>query len=146
MLEIPDRVLEEINRNGEHAFPEEGAGFLLGRDGNPRRVEAIFPLENARESTARHNRYLITPQAMLQAELVASKRGLDLLGVFHSHPDHPNQPSTYDLEWALPYFSYLITSVQSGVAVGSRSWRLRDDRSAFDEEQLQMKEEERTIE
>jgi proteasome lid subunit RPN8/RPN11 len=59
---------------------------------------------------------------------------MTLLGVFHSHPDHPDLPSEYDREWAQPYFSYLITSIGKGTAIESRSWRLLEDRSAFIEE------------
>ena len=66
----------------------------------------------------------------------AERRGLDLVGVFHSHPDHPDLPSEYDREWAQPNFSYLITSVEKGTVLESRSWRLIEDRSAFVEEAL----------
>jgi len=59
------------------------------------------------------------------------------LGVFHSHPDHPNLPSEFDREWAQPFFSYLITSVNSGQAAASRAWRLAEDRSVFLEETIQ---------
>jgi proteasome lid subunit RPN8/RPN11 len=64
--------------------------------------------------------------------------GLDVLGVFHSHPDHPNQPSEFDRQWAWPNFSYLITSVVQGVAVESRSWRLNEDRANFSEEKVEV--------
>ncbi|MDQ2692570.1 MAG: M67 family metallopeptidase, partial [Chloroflexota bacterium] len=115
------------------AYPEEGAGFLIGSDG---KVEDILPLENAREDGARHNRFLITPEAYLNAEMTADRLGLSLIGVFHSHPDHPNRPSEYDREWAQPFFSYIITSVNEGKAAGSRSWRLLEDRSEFEEEEI----------
>ncbi len=134
-LRLPRPLLEAIHAHLEAAYPEEGAGFLLG-EAEPRTVRAILPLPNARETTARHNRYLITPQDYLQAELEAERRGLTLLGVFHSHPDHPNRPSEYDRQWAQPFFSYLITSVHNGQAAESRSWRLREDRSAFVAETL----------
>jgi proteasome lid subunit RPN8/RPN11 len=107
-------------------------------DGDGRRVEAILPIHNAREETARHNRYLITAEDMLRGEQEAMRRGLDVIGVYHSHPDHPNRPSEFDREWALPWYSYVITSVQSGKADGSRSWRLSEDRSLFEEEQIQV--------
>lgn len=137
-LEIPAEVLQQILQHGEAAYPEEGAGLLLGQEdgGAVRRVTAVITFSNAREDAARHNRYLITPQDMLRGEQEAARLGVDVLGVFHSHPDHPDQPSEFDREWALPWFSYLITSVQSGRAVRSRSWRLLEDRSAFDEESL----------
>ncbi|HWQ84858.1 MAG TPA: M67 family metallopeptidase, partial [Anaerolineales bacterium] len=105
-----------------------------------RQVETILALTNARENTARHNRYLITPQDMLLGEREAMRQGLDIVGVFHSHPDHPDQPSEFDREWALPWYSYLITSVARGTAQGSRSWRLQDDRSQFVEEKLAINE------
>ncbi len=137
MLSISKDVLSRIHTHGEQAYPEEGAGFMLGADGDDRVVQAIFPLTNSREDAARHNRYLITPEDYLKAELEADRLGLSLIGVFHSHPDHPNRPSEYDRDWAQPFFSYVITSVQSGKAVESRSWRLLEDRSQFTEEKIQ---------
>ena len=130
-------ILAKIHAHGEAAYPEEGAGFLLGNDGGQQRhVTQIFTTENAREDTARHNRYLVTPEHYLNAEITADKLGLSLIGVFHSHPDHPNRPSEFDREWAQPFFSYIITSVNAGKAVESRSWRLAEDRSKFEEEKI----------
>jgi proteasome lid subunit RPN8/RPN11 len=137
MIEIPSYLLQEIEAHGEQAYPEEGAGLLLGGvDGERSRAEAIFPLPNSREDAARHNRYLITPQDVLRGEQKALQLGLGVIGVFHSHPDHPNRPSEFDREWALPFYSYLITSIQSGKTAGSRSWKLREDRTAFEEEPI----------
>jgi len=134
-LEITHNLLTQIHAYGESAYPEEGAGFLLGVvDGEVRRVTAILTLPNAREDEARHNRYLLTPQDVMRAEDEAESRGLELIGVFHSHPDCPNLPSEFDREWAMPWFSYIITRVDAGKAVGSRSWRLTHDRSKFEEE------------
>jgi len=134
-LEITRDLIGRIHAHGEAAYPEEGAGFLLGSEG---RVLEILSLPNAREQTARHNRYLITPQDYLRAETVSEESGLSLIGVFHSHPDHPDRPSEFDREWAQPFFSYLITSVQAGKALESRSWRLAEDRSEFIEEEIQI--------
>ena len=137
MLQITSQLLKQVHARGESTYPDEGAGLLLGRaDGDTRRVIAILEMTNARKKSARRSRYLITPQEMLGAEREASRRGLDVLGVFHSHPDHPSRPSEFDREWALPWFSYLITSVQDGSAVQSLSWRLQDDRSEFIEEEI----------
>ncbi len=132
-LVITGSLIEQISAHLESAYPEEGAGFLLG-GGNE--VREIFPLPNAREDAARHNRYLITPEDYLKAEMKAAELGMDLIGVFHSHPDCPNAPSEYDREWAQPFFSYLITRVDKGKAVSHRSWRLTEDRSKFDEEEV----------
>lgn len=134
MLTISKELLAQIHAHGEEAYPEEGAGFLVGVDG---RVERILPLSNAREESARRNRYLITAEEYAKAEEAADSLTLSLIGVFHSHPDHPNRPSDFDREHALPYFSYIITSVQSGKAVESRSWKLSEDRLQFVEEKIQ---------
>ena len=138
-LELSKQILAIIHSHGEASYPEEGAGFLLGSDdGQQRVVSQIFSTENAREDTARHNRYLVTPEDYLKAEISAEQLGLDLIGVFHSHPDHPNRPSEFDREWAQPFFSYIITSINEGKAVESRSWRLSEDRSKFEEETIQV--------
>ncbi len=137
MLRLSKDLLAQIHAHGEQAYPEEGAGFLLGSEGANRTVQTIYMLSNAREDSARHNRYLITPEDYLKAELEAGRLRLNLIGVFHSHPDHPNRPSEFDREWAQPFFSYIITSVESGKAIESRSWRLLEDRSQFVEEKIQ---------
>lgn len=135
MLVVPNHLIEQINAHVEKAYPEEGAGFLVGDEGE---VKEILPLSNAREDAARHNRFLITAQDYLKAELKADSLGLSLIGVFHSHPDCPNVPSEYDREWAQPFFSYIITRVDEGKAVSHRSWRLVEDRSKYDEEEIKI--------
>lgn len=136
-LHIPQDLLERIHLHGEQAYPEEGAGLLLGEfQGQDPLVREILSLVNVRERQARHNRYHLSPQDYLQGEELAEQLGLAVLGVFHSHPDHPNRPSEFDRQWAWPNFSYLITSVVQGQAAESRSWRLNEDRAAFSEEQI----------
>ena len=135
MLVVSNELIERINEHVEQAYPEEGAGFLIGNDGE---VKEILALPNAREDTARHNRFLISPKDYLKAELKADSLGLGLIGVFHSHPDCPNVPSDYDREWAQPFFSYVITRVDDGKAVSHRSWRLLEDRSKYDEEEIRI--------
>jgi proteasome lid subunit RPN8/RPN11 len=136
-INISRRLLNEIHSQGENAYPEEGAGLLLGyeQEGN-RFVQSLLTLENAREDTARHNRYLITAADMLGGEKEAERLGQSIIGIFHSHPDHPNLPSEFDREWAIPWYSYLITRVDNGRAVESKSWRLIDDRSGFSPEDI----------
>jgi proteasome lid subunit RPN8/RPN11 len=139
ILFIHEPAQAAIHKHGETAYPEEGAGLLLGFvDGERREVSAILEMTNAREDTARHNRYLLTAQDMLRGEQEAIHLGLDVIGIFHSHPDHPNRPSEFDREWALPWYSYVITSVMAGKAVESRSWRLSEDRSQFFEEAIEV--------
>ena len=135
MLVVPNRLIAQINAHVEKVYPEEGAGFLVGDEGE---VKEILPLSNAREDAARKNRFLITPEDYLKAELKADSLGLSLIGVFHSHPDCPNVPSEYDREWAQPFFSYIITRVDDGKSVSHRSWRLVEDRSKYDEEEIKI--------
>ena len=123
----------------EAAYPDEGAGFLLGEEGE---VKEILTLPNAREDGARHNRFLITAEEYMKAEVKADSLTLSLIGVFHSHPDCPNVPSEYDREWAQPFFSYIITRVDNGKSVSHRSWRLTEDRSKYDEEKIYIDENE----
>jgi len=138
-LFIPQEIIIRIHQHGEQAYPEEGAGLLLGETkGNEQQVSEIVSLTNEREEESRHNRYQLSPQDYLMGEELADRLGLDVLGVFHSHPDHPNQPSEFDRQWAWPNFSYLITSVVQGVAVESRSWRLNEDRANFSEEKVEV--------
>jgi proteasome lid subunit RPN8/RPN11 len=136
-LEIDSTLLNEIHQHGQETYPEEAAGMLLGKAvGERKQVLWRLELSNAREDSARHNRYLLTAEDYQRAEQEAARQGLDVIGVYHSHPDHPNRPSDFDQEWAMPWFSYLITSVHKGVAQGSRSWQLADDRSQFVEETI----------
>ena len=135
-IEISRDLLAKIHSHGEQAYPEEGAGFLLGADGPKRTVVDLLPLNNSREEAARNRRYLLEAEDYMKAEGEAERRGLMLVGVFHSHPDHPDRPSDFDREWAQPFFSYLITGVEAGKARNTRSWRLAEDRSNFVEERI----------
>lgn len=119
-----------IRAHGRETFPHECCGAMLGRDGV---VVEAFRLPNTTEEGPRR-RFLVRPDDYRQAENRAREAGLDLLGFYHSHPDHPAQPSQYDLDHAWPSFSYVIVSVMAGEDKLLTSWRLQDDRSAFDEE------------
>ena len=131
-LEITVGVGESIRRHGAETYPDECCGALIGRDG---RVTATFALPNTTEEGPRR-RFLVRPDDYRQAEKQAQAAGGDLLGFYHSHPDHPARPSQYDLDHAWPFFSYIIVSVRAGAPEDMTSWRLREDRSAFDQEDL----------
>ncbi len=135
----PD-LLEAIEGHAESAYPEEGAGLLLGEvHGEHRRVTELLPLPNRYAPESRTRRYQIDARDMLAAEDQAEARGLDILGVFHSHPDHPARPSDFDLEWALPWYSYLITSVVQGHARETLAWKLRDQRDRFEPQEIRIR-------
>jgi proteasome lid subunit RPN8/RPN11 len=127
-----------MNEHLRGAYPEEGCGVLLGREmGEVRVVEQVLPFENQR-SDSRENRYLIAPEQFLLADREARARGLEVLGFFHSHPDHPARPSAFDLEHAWPYYSYVIVSVEGGRVTEAQSFRLAEDRSRFELETLEL--------
>ncbi len=140
MLTIPNDVLKQIQAHGEQAYPNEGVGLLLGTlNGADRTATAILELANSWPAEEQFHRYQVDGAAMLQAELAAGRRGLDILGFFHSHPDHPAEASSTDRDWATwPGYSYVITTIAHGRATVTRSWQLREDRSAFDEEALSL--------
>lgn len=134
---IQPEELRTIEKHGESAYPNEGVGFLFGRDnGDELVIEAVRAVENRRETDAQINRYEVSPQDFVRAETKAAMLGLDLVGVFHSHPDHPAQPSQFDLDHAMPNFSYLISAVEGRRTTITRAWRLRANRDAFDEDTL----------
>jgi proteasome lid subunit RPN8/RPN11 len=149
-------VAEEIRGHGAETYPEECCGALLGSEGGgeeaegkPREIVELIALVNRQEDSSREmramdkssprNRFLVTPQDVLEVEKAAAARGLDVIGWYHSHPDHAARPSEYDREHAWPWYSYVIVSVRSGVAGEMSSWRLRDDREGFFEERIEIR-------
>ncbi|MCJ7824571.1 MAG: M67 family metallopeptidase, partial [Anaerolineales bacterium] len=136
-LHLPSNLLQRIEQHGEHSYPDEGAGVLLGHTHQDSvKIEDVIALENNFEADQRRRRYQIDARAMMQVEIAADDRQLEIVGIFHSHPDHPARPSDYDLEHSLPWFAYIITSIEAGRAGSSRAWRLLDDRSQFEEIQI----------
>jgi proteasome lid subunit RPN8/RPN11 len=131
-LSLQPGVAEAIKSHGVETYPNECCGALIGRDGV---VHSTYALPNTTEEGPRR-RFLVRPQDYREAEKRASEAGGELLGFYHSHPDHPARPSQYDLDHAWPFFSYIIVSVRSGVPEDMTSWRLREDRSVFDQEDL----------
>ena len=131
---LQDQVNTAIRAHGRDAFPHECCGALLGRDGV---VGEAFALPNTTEEGPRR-RFLVRPDDYRAAEKRARDTGLELLGFYHSHPDHPARPSQYDLDHAWPSFSYVIVSVMSGKDDALTSWQLKPDRSAFDEEEVEI--------
>ena len=131
-LAITAAVDEAIRRHGEETFPHECCGALVGRAG---RVTAAVPLPNTTEEGPRR-RFLVRPSDYRMAEGRAGELGGDLLGFYHSHPDHPARPSQYDLDHAWPTFAYVIVAVAAGQSGDMTVWWLKDDRSSFEEGKL----------
>ena len=130
-LKIDDRQLTAIGRHGARIYPDECCGALLGPKAGD--VTEAYPLDNTFPD-GRRRRFLVGPDEYRRAEARAAGTGLQLVGFYHSHPDHPAEPSQFDLDHAWPNMSYLIVSVRQGQPKEARSWRLKADRSAFEEE------------
>ncbi|MGB7070817.1 MAG: M67 family metallopeptidase [Pyrinomonadaceae bacterium] len=138
MIQIDEEQIEEIELHGERDHPHECGGMLIGQfhaDGTKVVIE-IFPLENARLEEDRNDRILILPTDIMRAERYARDNKMDVVGYYHSHPDDKAIPSQYDLDHALPVWSYVILSVMDGKAADVRSWVMENDRSKFNEEPI----------
>lgn len=136
-LQISNEAMQKMTAHAEGTYPNECCGFFYGLAGDVRQIRIARPVENAKEGDQR-DRFQIDPKDYQKAEKYAIERDVDLLGVYHSHPDHPAEPSEHDRKVALPWFSYIIISVEDGKAVKSRSWQLNNERQ-FEEESIQRK-------
>jgi proteasome lid subunit RPN8/RPN11 len=146
VVNLGDEWEQAIRAEGERAYPNECCGILLGTltAGEPgdgpgadrRKIERIIPIENSKEDAEQYHRFEIQPEDLMRAELTARQEGREVLGFYHSHPDHPAEPSDFDREHALPFYSYIIVSVEKGRAKNLRSWELAPDRAKFLEEEL----------
>ncbi|HSE49464.1 MAG TPA: M67 family metallopeptidase [Terriglobales bacterium] len=128
MLKLPAALAAELRAQGQRAYPEECCGVLLGRArGDTREVVEARACANARAGT--RDRYAIAPGELIAAQRAARERGLELLGFYHSHPDHPPEPSATDrVEAYWEGSSYVIVSVTRGQADDLRSFVLRGGR------------------
>lgn len=147
-IEISAECVERIRAHGVESYPHECCGALLGRDADgsdqPREILGVFPLTNQRHDSPQ-NRFSVSTGDVLAAERAAVTQGLSVVGWYHSHPDHPARPSEYDREHAWPWYSYIILSVQKRAPMDMRSWRLRDDRTKYDQEELEEMRESREV-
>lgn len=133
-LRLSASLVDELRRTGERAYPAECCGVLAGHPGEVKEVVKLVPVTNRR--TDDPHRYLIAPDDLrrIEAELRAS--GLEVLGCYHSHPDHPAAPSAFDIDQAWPWYSYIIVRVDRARAAELTSWVLDDDRSAMNPESV----------
>ena len=129
-----------MRRLGEAAYPLEGCGILLGQPGANAEVTEVRPATNTRGGADRgRDRYLMDPRDIMLAQREADDAGLDIVGFWHSHPDHPSRPSQYDADHARPWpgYVFVIISVQQGTAAGEQGWVLEaESPPVFREEAL----------
>jgi len=133
-LRLSASLVDEIRREGERAYPAECCGVLAGYPGEVKEVLKLVPMTNRR--TDDPHRYLIAPDDLRRIEAELRSSGLEVLGCYHSHPDHPAAPSAFDTEQAWPWYSYIIVRVDGARAAELTSWVLDDDRSAMSPESV----------
>jgi proteasome lid subunit RPN8/RPN11 len=153
-LKIRQNEIGAIRLHGARDYPNECCGLLLGvSDNGEKQVREVVPLRNLRTDHAaaqkllplespgaesEKNRFLIDPREQIRVEKDARARKLDVVGYYHSHPDHPARPSRYDRDHAWPWYSYIIVSVQKGEPRDLTCWVLREDRERFDPEAVEV--------
>jgi proteasome lid subunit RPN8/RPN11 len=151
-LWISTHLADRIRAHGAETYPHECCGALLGRDSTVvagtgsekealnagREILALFPLVNRRDDSPR-NRFSVTAEDVRTAEKAACEQNLEVVGWYHSHPDHPARPSQYDRDHAWPWYSYIIVSVEGGAPQDMTSWRLNDDREEFSPEGIEIR-------
>ena len=139
MISISEDLLKNIREHGVRDYPYECCGLLLGRyERDGKNVKETYPISNAREESAKRNRFLIQPEELLRGEQYARSHELEVVGFYHSHPDSPARPSQYDLEHAWPTYSYIIVSTSEGHAGDLFSWEQEPDRSKFNSEEIRV--------
>lgn len=166
MIRLSEQHLEAIRQHGAQAFPRECAGVLLGTldtadGGGPvvKVVHEVRSLDNTFapseafersvfahdepqavpqtiETVGQERRYLISPDTMFRLMQEERSTKQKVLGFYHSHPDHPAQPSVYDREWASPWYTYIIVSILGGKPDVLTAWQLSDDRASFRPEEI----------
>ena len=135
MLKILHPCFHALRRHGEETYPHECCGALVGTGNH---VTATVALPNTTEEGPRR-RFMVRPSDYRVAEQKATELGGELLGFYHSHPDHPARPSQYDKDHAWPWYSYIIVSVHHGAPQDMTSWRLSDDRAEFSAEGIEIR-------
>ncbi|MCP4806955.1 MAG: M67 family metallopeptidase [Proteobacteria bacterium] len=133
-LSLVQNELEALHAHARRGYPHEVVGILAGNRGT-NVVTRVHPLENERADSPA-NRYKVSGLVLMRAERALEAEGLEIVGYYHSHPDHPARYSDYDRDQALPNMSYLITAVHDGEIADTQSWRLTEDRSAMDAEPI----------
>jgi proteasome lid subunit RPN8/RPN11 len=139
MLKVPRHDYDSLRRHGEETYPHECCGVLLGRfDGDGTRVVTCTVRAGNTRTDSAHNRYNIDPRDLVRIQREGRERGEDIIGFYHSHPDHPARWSPTDFAEAHWYgCSYVITSVEKGKAVTTNSFELagseENDKKLLDE-------------
>jgi len=134
MISFEAEAMVQMTIIGEKGFPYEVCGLMFGKAGDNRVVTEVFECGNLNKLKP-ETRYDMDPKDYMKGEVLARQKGLDVIGIFHSHPDHPDKASETDRQAAWPGFSYVIMSIQNGKFASMKSWVL-DNQDQFQEETL----------
>lgn len=149
-IELSSENWERIGQHGTATYPNECGGFLLGKEQDGRkRIFEVVAVQNVwehselnpytvRAEDSTRNRFLVQPEDHLRIDREAREKGLDIVGFYHSHPDHPAKPSEFDRMHAWPWYSYVILTVEKGVPGEITSWVLNEDHTQFLREEVRV--------
>jgi len=135
------QMLSEMHTHAASTYPEECCGLMLGHfdgQGAKKRVLRLKRMKNTFEPSERYHRYTIDPKEFLLTESEAQSNGEEIVGIYHSHPNAPAKPSLFDQNHAWPILSYIVIEVRDGKPLMTASWVLKDDRSEFLQEEMQV--------
>ena len=134
MVNVAKSAYDGMIEHAEAGFPHEVCGVMIGTNGNITHYKECRNLNTERA----HDRYELDPVSFKEADEWARDNGMEILGIYHSHPDHPAIPSEHDLAAAHPFFSYTIVSVQNGAIAVTKSYQLKE--GLFAEEEVSIAE------
>jgi proteasome lid subunit RPN8/RPN11 len=138
-LRLTDAMIRAMRSHGERVYPAECCGAIAGRAQPAKHAVRLYPLQNQR--TDDPHRYLIDPDQFREVERSVTAAGWEILGFYHSHPDHPAEPSAFDVSHAWPWYSYVIVRVDEGRAADIASWVLATDEARMYPETLEVESE-----
>lgn len=135
MLCIDDSKFHDIENQVKKSYPLECCGLLIGTNASEKKVVEVRPVEN-KNTERTHDRYEIDGREFAKIDKEATKNGLQIIGIYHSHPDHPAMPSVYDTEHAWTGYSYMIAAIEKGKKVEVKSWVFNEEKKQFEEEKI----------
>jgi proteasome lid subunit RPN8/RPN11 len=137
LLRIDKSNILAIENQVKKSYPFECCGLLIGTNTSEKKVVEVFPLHN-KNTERTHDRYEIDGREFDKADRESSKKGLQIVGIYHSHPDHPSRPSAYDTDHAWAGYSYMIIAIEKGEKIDIRSWVFHEEEKQFHEEEIQV--------
>ena len=132
-------IASQIESEGVAAYPNECCGILVGTDGAGRRiVERIIPMTNTFDASEQYHRFTIDPLALARADEESATNGKLVLGFYHSHPDHPAQPSEYDRTHVPPwsFYSHIIVAIEKRRPAAMTCWQMDEDTEQFRQQEI----------